>query len=195
MFVQVIKGKAKDSAALLAEGERWQEEVKPGATGYLGGTFGIADDGTFVVFARFEDEAAAQANSARPEQGAWFERASKVMDGEPTFRESSDVDTMFDGGSDDAGFVQVMEGTVKDRAKAQAFEQEMVDQLRAARPDLLGSVRAWFADDTYAEAAYFTSEDEARKNEASADFAGPAEEYASLFGDMTFTDLKTLRFS
>jgi len=150
MFVQVIKGKTQDPAALLAEADRWQEEVRPGATGYLGGTFGIADDGTFVLFARFEDEAAAQANSARPEQGEWFERAAKTMDGQPSFRESSDVDTMFDGGDDGAGFVQVMEGTVKDRAKAEAFEQDMADQLRVARPDLLGSVRAWFGDGTYA---------------------------------------------
>ena len=66
----------------------------------------------------------------------------------------------------------------------------MLDQLRSARPDLLGGVRVWLDGGNYVEAAYFTSEADARKNEASAEFAGPQEEYAALFGDMTFTDLR-----
>src|SRR5262245_48724915 len=122
MFVQVIKGHTNDPEGFARQGERWQEEVRPGAVGYLGTTGGIAEDGTFIVFARFADEAAARANSDRPEQGAWWEETSKYVDGEASFRESSDVDTLFDGGSDKAGFVQVMEGTVTDRAKAKALE-------------------------------------------------------------------------
>jgi hypothetical protein len=79
---------------------------------------------------------------------------------------------------------------VSDRAKAEAFETpEMLDQLRAARPDLIGGVRVWFGSD-FAEAAYFTSEEEARKGESSGDFSGPAEEFNALFGDMTFIDLR-----
>jgi hypothetical protein len=191
MFVQVIKGRTNDAAALRARGDGWRDEVRPGATGYLGGTFGIAEDGTFLILARFADEAAAKANSDRPEQSAWWEGTAPLIDGEATFRESSDVATMLDGGSDQAGFVQVMEGQVADRAKAEAFETpEMEAQLHAARPDLLGSVRVWFPDDSFVEAAYFTSEDDARKGEASADFAGPQEEYMALFGDMTFLDLR-----
>ncbi len=57
------------------------------------------------------------------------------------------MSTMFGGGSDDAGFVQVMEGTVKDRGKAEAWETpELLAGLQAARPDLLGAVRVWFPD-------------------------------------------------
>jgi hypothetical protein len=100
------------------------------------------------------------------------------------------VSTMFGGGSDDAGFVQVMEGTVKDRAKAEAWETpELLAWLQAARPDLLGGVRVWFPDGSYVGAAYFTNEDDARKGEASSDFTGPQEEYTELFGDITFIDL------
>jgi len=191
MFVQVIKGRTTDAAALRARGDRWQEELRPGAKGYLGGTFGTADDGTFLVIARFADEAAAKASSDRPEQGAWWEETAKLVDGEATFRESSDVSTLFDGGSDSAGFVQIMEGTVADRAKAEAFETpEMEAQLRAARPDLLGSIRIWFDGGSFVEAAYFTNEAAAREGEASAEFAGPQEAYIELFGDMTFTDLR-----
>lgn len=191
MFVQVIKGRTTDPAALRARGERWHTELRPGAVGYLGGTFGTADDGTFLMLARFVDDAAAKANSDRPEQGAWWDETAKLVDGEATFRESSDVSTLFDGGSDRATFVQIMEGTVSDRAKAEAFETPALEaELRAARPDLLGSLRVWFDGGSYIEAAYFTSEADARTGEASPDFAGPHEDYTALFGEMTFTDLR-----
>jgi hypothetical protein len=191
MFVQVIKGRAGDGAGLREAADRWDRELRPQAIGYLGGTFGIADDGTFFVFARFADEASAAANSARPEQRAWWDEASQCIDGDATFRESSDVALMFDGGSDAAGFVQVMEGTVTDRARADSFESpEMLEQLRQARPDLLGAIRVWFEGNAFAEAAYFTSEEEAREGESSSEFSGPQEEYTELFGEMTFTDLR-----
>jgi hypothetical protein len=191
MFVQVIEGKTKDPAGLRRQLERWRDELRPGATGYLGSTTGIADDGTFVTFARFADEAAARANSDRPEQGAWWDETAKLLVGDATFRESTDVSTTFEGGSDDAGFVQVMKGTVSDRAKAEAFETpEMLDQLRAARPDLIGGLRVWFPGGEFVEAAYFTSEEEARKGESSGDFSGPQEEFAALYGEMDFIDLR-----
>lgn len=196
MFVQVIKGHTNDAAALEARADAWEAEVRPGAIGHLGGTFGVADDGTFVVFARFEDEAAARANSDRPEQGAWWSTVEPLIDGQATFRESSDVQTLFDGGSNDAGFVQVMEGTCADRAKAASVETpEMLEQLRAARPDLLGSVRVWLDGGAFVEAAYFTSEEDARKGEGSDDFAGPQQEFTELFGEMTFTDLRRPRLT
>jgi hypothetical protein len=191
MYVQVIKGKAADPAALRTELERWRDEVKPGAVGFVGSTVGITDDGTLLALARFADAASAQANAARPQQDAWWQAASKHLEGAPTFRESSDVQEIFGGARPDAGFVQIMEGRVADRAKAQAFETpEMLAELQAARPDLLGSQRVWFEDGSYIEAAYFTSEADARSGESSDDFAGPQEEYVSLFGEMTFHDLR-----
>lgn len=191
MFVQVIKGKTSDAESVRRRGEIWRDEIRPGAIGFLGGTIGISDDGTFVALARFADEASATANSDRAEQSAWWEETAKHFDGEPSFRESGDVATVFDGGSDDAGFVQVMEGRVTDRAKAEAFETpELLAELEAARPDLLGSLRAWFDDDSYVEVAYFTSEEDARKGESSAEFSAAGEEYAGLFGEMTFIDLR-----
>lgn len=191
MFVQVIKGRTKDAAGLRQQLDRWRTEVKPGAIGFEGSTVGVADDGTFIALARFTDEAAAKKNGDRPEQTAWWDETSKYFDGEPSFRESSDVGSIFGGGSNDAGFVQIMEGSVKDRAKAEAFETpDMLEQLRAARPDLLGSQRVWFGDGTYVEAAYFTSESAARKGEQSDAFAGPQQDYVELFGDITFTDLR-----
>jgi hypothetical protein len=110
---------------------------------------------------------------------------------EPTFRESTDTRTLFDGGSNDAGFVQVMEGKVADRAKAEALETpEMMEQLREARPDLIGGLRVWLEGGEYVEVAYFTSEAEARSGESSEQFEGPNEEFTAQFGTPTFTDLR-----
>src|SRR5690348_7544908 len=102
MFVQVITGKTSDRAALRAQLERWLVELKPGAAGYLGGTMGIADDGTLIGLARFTDAASATKNAERPKQGVWWEQTAKLLDGEAVFHESSDVTLLFDGGSDAA---------------------------------------------------------------------------------------------
>ena len=196
MFVQVIKGRTRDAEGIRRRNEAWRKEVRPGATGFLGSTAGVAADGTFIAIARFADEASARANSERPEQSAWWAETAKLFEGEPSFRESSDVSLLFDGGSDQAGFVQVMEGRVTDRAKLESMEsEELLGKLRAARPDLIGSLRVWFPEGAFVDTAYFTNEADARKGESSGEFSGPQQELGSLFAEMTFVDLGDPMFS
>ena len=164
MFVQYIEGKVADAEAWQRQADRWRAELAPGATGYLGTTAGIADDGQAYVITRWESEALARTNSDRAEQGAWWEEMAKCYADEPTFRESSDVTTFLGGGSDDAGFVQLMLGR-GDRAELEALDARGEQTLREIRPDLIGGLRIWFANGEYAELAYFTSEAEARKGE------------------------------
>lgn len=104
-------------------------------------------------------------DSDLPEQGAWWEATSKAFDGDATFHDCRDVDLLFDGGSNDAGFVQVMQGRAKDQDQMRRREKEMEPELRPLRPDLIGGITAWHGDGTFTEVAYFTSEAEARKNE------------------------------
>src|SRR6476646_11447436 len=137
MFVQVISGKVTDRDAFERLGERWDEELRPGAVGYLGVTEGTTDDGRFFVAARFESPEAAAKNSARPEQGAWFAAMEKVVD-DVTFHDCSRIETLFGGGKDNAGFVQVMRGQVNDAAKADEMFSHSADAekvLGAVRPD------------------------------------------------------------
>jgi hypothetical protein len=131
-------------------------------------TSGVTADGEAVTLARFEDEESAAKNAARPEQTAWWQDMEKLFDGPVTFAGSSDVHLMLGGGSNDAGFVQVMEGTIADPEAATAFERASEDLLRQVRPDLIGSIRVNHGDGRFTEAAYFTSEADARKGEQEA---------------------------
>ena len=192
MFMQIITAKVKDEQAARASFERWGTDLLPGATGFLGSTAGIGADGTLVALARFESEQAAQANSDRPEQGAWWSEVEGALDGEATFQDSTDVTMWLDGGSDEAGFVQVMMGRSPDIGKLREVSEAGVEQLREVRPEIIGGTFAVVGEDGYVQTAYFTSESEARSSES----AGPPpeveamiEERMQLMGDVTYHDL------
>ena len=191
MFIQVIQGRTKDADGLRRQLERWEAELGRGAKGYLGTTGGVAGDGTAIVVARFESEEAARTNSDRPEQGAWWNETAKYFDGEVAFRDCREVDTTLGGGSDDAGFVQVMQGRTTNKARLLELEKEFMPKLQQARPDVIGSIRGWDGD-TFTEVIYFTSEAEARKGEAGmeADAQQDMAEFGSLVQDLTYIDLE-----
>ncbi len=194
MFVQIIEGKTKDVEGLMRQGERWQSEVGPGAVGFLGVTAGATADGRTITIARFESEEAARANSARPEQSAWWAEMSKYYDGEPTFTESSDVEQLLGGGSNDAGFVQIMKSRGVSRARVAELDA-VFDKFSTLRPDLIGSVRIWTGADSCVEANYFTSEAEARageKKEMPADVQAMVVEFSDVMKDTEFLDLTHL---
>jgi hypothetical protein len=190
MFVQVIEGKIKDPDLLRRQLDRWRQEIKPDAKGYLGSTSGITPDGTSIAIVRFDSEAAAQANSERAEQGAWWNETEKAFAGPVNFTESSDIDVLFDGGSNDAGFVQVMKGKAKDAAAFRKWGKEHEGQLRKIRPDLIGGIDAYQPDGSFISTAYFTSEAEARKNEkAMGDDPMMGEYMSHMDGEMQFLDI------
>ncbi len=165
MFVQIIEGTTSNPEALLAAGDAWQAEVRPGAIGYLGVTAGVTDDGKAFTLVRFEDEASARANSDRPEQGAWFEKhLASAYDAPPTFTESSDTTEFMGGGSNDAGFVQVMKSRGVDRKQIEEADK-VFEKHSGARADVLGGFRAWTGPDSCVDVMYFASEEEARKGE------------------------------
>ena len=166
MFVQVIEGKVGNLEALRAQVETWQRDLAPGAEGWLGSTAGVTADNTFVGVVRFESEDAANANSRRPEQGAWWEATQAAFDGDVTFTNCPEVDTFGAGGSDDAGFVQIIKGR-GDRAAIQPVMGEIESALRKMRPDVIGGTVAWPGDGSFIQTVYFTSEGEARAAESS----------------------------
>lgn len=179
MFVQVIVADVADAEELLRQIDRWERELRPGAEGFLGSTSGVTDDGRLVALIRFESEEAAQRNSQRPEQSAWWAETEKTLRN-VSFRNSTEVVTMRGGGSDDAGFVQVMRGRVLDQAKLDDLWSrvgEFEAALASHRPDVIGDVTVMHEDGTFTDAVYFSSETEARANEGK----DPSPEIRALF--------------
>jgi hypothetical protein len=190
MFVQVFQAKVRDADLWARQVERWRAEIRPKTSGFLGFTSGVTADGDMITVVRFESPEAAKVDNDLPEQGAWFEETSKAFDGEVTFHDCRDVDVLLDGGSDAAGFVQIMQGRAKDQADMRSRQSAIEPALREVRPDLLGGTIAWHGDGGFTQVAYFTSQPEARKNEQAMATSAVFEEFMSLIdGDMTFYDL------
>jgi hypothetical protein len=196
MFIQVITGKTSDRDGLRRQFDRWEQELRGGATGFLGSTGGVTDDGRVFMAARFESEEAAQRNSSREEQGAaWWAETEKFLEN-ATFQDSIEVTTLGSGGSNDAGFIQVMRGRIADQEKApelMARFAELLPAMAERRPDIIGDVTVIHSDGTYSDIIYFTSEAAARegeKKEMPAEMQAMFEEFVAAMPVDEYLDLK-----
>jgi len=194
MFVQVIQGRTSDPEALSAAVNRWMEELAPGATGWLGTTGGVTEDGRAIAMVRFESEDAARRNSERPEQDQWWADTEKLYDGGATIRSSNDVTVDVQGDPDQAGFVQIMQGRGTDPDRARELMTQDSDKWAAFRPDVIGSVAIGHEVGAYTMVMYFTSEAEAREGERKEippELQAQMEEMNKLsVGEPEFFDLK-----
>ena len=194
MFVQVIEGKVSDASGLRRQLDRWEAELRSGAAGFLGSTGGVTADGVGFAIARFESKTDAQANSERAEQSAWWSDTEKCFDGPVSFTDSEDVEEFLAGGSNDAGFVQVMKTSAgPGRAVVKDLDERFEKHASTWRPDLIGGVRIWTGETSTVEVNYFTSEAEARANEGRQPPAELAElfaQYADVISNTEFLDLR-----
>ena len=195
MFIQVFQGPVADGDDVRMVMQDWLAHLAPGAQGWLGSATGVTDDGVLVGVARFEDRAAAMRNSERSEQGEWWQRASKLFTGDASFHDCSKVTRSRKGGSDDAGFVQVIQGCTSDPGRLDELARQFDREAGGLRPELYGFLLAW--DDTtagdFTEVAYFSSEEDARRGEQQEppdDLRPMLEEEASLLQDVTYYDLR-----
>jgi len=198
VFIQIIQGICHDADALRRQTDTWGEEIASKAEGWLGGTYGVTDDNRFIGVVRFESKEAAARNSARPEQDAWWSVTKKAFDGQVTFRDCDQVTTFLDGGADDAGFVQVIQGRMTDPGRFAAFANQPMDGLRNARPEIIGGTMALDPDGYFTQTIAFTSEAAARKGERQEmpdDVSKAYEEEMSLMKDVTYLDLRHPWFS
>jgi hypothetical protein len=174
--------------------DQWMRDLAPGATGWLGFTGGVTDDGRFIALVRFESEEAARRNSDRPEQGRWWTETAKLLEGEVSFSDSSDVMVDLSGDPDQAGFVQVMQGRGADPDRARELMSQDADKWAEFRPEVLGTVDTGHEAGAYTMALYFTSEADAREGERKVvppELAAQMEEMNKLsIGEPEFFDLK-----
>lgn len=194
MFVQVLQTRTSDVEGVHRLLDRWVLELGPDATGWLGTTAGVTRDGEFIAAVRFDSEENARRNSGRDEQGAWYEEFTKHVDGKVTFHDCDDVETFLRGGSDDAGFVQVIQSRVLDRERARGLGKAL-DAVSTSgyRPDLIGGIAALHNDDDgMTQVAYFTSEAEAREGEKAdppPELREAMAEWDGVVGDAKYYDL------
>lgn len=165
MFIQIIQGKCRDADRLHQLSDEWRETMAPTAVGWLGGTYGVTDDNEFVGVVRFESKEAAARNSAKPEQGAWWQKMQECFEGDVTFHDCDNVTMFLEGGADDAGFVQVIQGRLADPERFRRYMEQPMDTLHEARPEIIGGTIAIDEDGYFTETVAFRSEAEAREGE------------------------------
>ena len=187
MFIQVIQARSTRPDEVRALTEEWND-LPDDDSGFLGATYGFTDDDEFIGVIRFESREKAMANSARPETDAMAKRMAELMDGPPTFRDCDDVTEWMDGGSDDAGFVQILQGRTDNPDRLKEVMNEGIDELRQNRPDIIGGTLALEDDGTFTNTVAFTDEASAREGEQK-DTTSDGEEFRTLMSDVVFLDL------
>jgi len=198
LFIQIIQGKCRDADQIHRLSDEWRETMGSKAEGWLGGTYGITDDNEFVGVVRFESREAAARNSTRPEQSEWWSRMEQCFDGEVTFHDCDNSMMFLNGGSDDAGFVQVIQGRLEDPERFRHFMEQPMDMLHEQRPEIIGGTIAIDENGWFTETVSFRSEEEARKGEQM-DMPDPQrsefEQEMAQVRDMRYLDLHRPWFS
>lgn len=192
MFIQVIQGQCKDPDGVRRLTEEWRERMAPTVVGWLGGTYGITDDDRFVGVVRFESREAAARSAATPEQAAWLDRLRDCFDGELMFHDCDNAMMFLGGGSDEAGFVQVIQGRVTDADRFRHMFEEPMDLLHEHRPEIIGGTVAVDKDGYFTETVAFRTEAEARegeKKEMPEEIRREMERDMALTQDVVYLDL------
>ena len=166
MFIQVIQGRATNPPGIRRDLGRWQRQLAADADGWLGTTTGITQDGWSITAVRFASEAQARRNRDRPEQREWWRDASQHL-ARIAVHDAPKVHTYRDGGADEAGFVQVIQGHSDDLERMASLGRDQEEVLAREAPHILGVTVAEHADrpGDFTQIVYFTSEQDARRFE------------------------------
>jgi hypothetical protein len=188
VFIQIIQGRCTRQDEMREQLDRWYVERSPQVEGWLGGTYGFTDDDMFVAVVRFESKEAALANSDSRAQSEWWSHTESLFDGPVEFHDCADVTLMLDGGSDQAGFVQIIRGKADDpdALRAMMSDTELLHQMR---PDIIGATLAIESDGTFTETVAFTDEESARRGEQVEMPAGARAQMDAAMHDVSFLDL------
>ena len=164
MFIRVIQGRATNPPGIRRDLGRWQRLLAADADGWLGSTTGITEDGWSITVVRFASEKQARRNSDRPEQREWWRDASQHL-ARVVSHDAPKVHIYRDGGSDQAGFVQVIQGHSDDLEHMASLGRDQDEVLAREAPHILGVTVAEHADrpGDFTQVVYFTSEQDARR--------------------------------
>lgn len=142
VFLQIIQAPVADVDGVRDHFDHWFEDLADGATGWLGTTAGTTDAGELFAAVRFVSTEAARRSSQREEQDSWWQELLRRLDGEPVVQNCSDVAEIAGGGSDDAGYVQVVQGRASDLADVLHDIARAAETTLPHRPSLIGGYLA-----------------------------------------------------
>jgi hypothetical protein len=164
MFIRVIRGRATNPPGIRRDLGRWQRQLAADADGWLGSTAGITEDGWSITVVHFASEAQARRNSDRPEQREWWRDASRHL-ARIAVHDASKIHTYRNGGADEAGFVQILQGHSEDLERIAGLVRDQEEVLAREAPQILGMTLAEHADwpGDFTQIVYFTSEQDARR--------------------------------
>jgi hypothetical protein len=158
MFVLKVEARTTQPDALRKHVLTWPADVGKSATGWLGNTAGVSDDGHFILLMRFVSEEAAWITSDLDESGRWWQRCARHLDTKPVFTGSTKVRGILGGGSDDAAVVRITRGrATEDRLRDSLRELETI--ALNERAVVIGGIVAWHDEDRFTEALYLKSKD------------------------------------
>ena len=164
MFIRVIQGRATNPPGIRRDLGRWQRLLGADADGWLGSTAGITDDGWSITVVCFASEAQARRNSDRPEQREWWRDASQHL-ARIVVHDAAKVHTYGEGGVDEAGFVQVIQGHSNNLARMATLGRNQGEALVWQAPHILGMTVAEHVDrpGDFTQIVYYTCEQDARR--------------------------------
>jgi hypothetical protein len=164
MFIRVIKGRATNPPGIRRDLGRWQRQLAADADGWLGSTAGITPDGWSMSVIRFASADHARRNGERPEQREWWRDASQHL-ARVVSHDAPKVHTYRNGSTDEASFVQVIQGHSDNLERMAALGRDQEEVLAREAPRLLGMTVAEHTGrpGDFTQILYFTSEQDARR--------------------------------
>jgi hypothetical protein len=183
MFLQVYRGRVADPGETHASLDRWTATL---GTGWQGTTAGVTDDGHSVTLVRYDSADAAVPTGPRR---TWWTEMSALSSDAMRCQDCPQVMTQLGGDSDDAGFVQVLEGRITDLDRLQQLLAEAAGWQAETRGDIIGGYLGLHGDGGFTQAVYYTSEDDAREG-ALTEPPVDTRELDELVGELTVLDLR-----
>jgi len=120
----------------------------------------------------------------------------RLLDGEATFQDSSEVYVDTRGDLDSAGFVQVIGLETSDPERSRQLMTQTRQARVALRPDIIGEVVVGHGDGKFTVVNYFVNEEAARRaerQEMPAELRDAMQEVVALgVGERDFLDLRML---
>jgi hypothetical protein len=188
VYIQMAQGKCDRQDEMRRIVDNWSAAMAE-REGWLGGTYGFTDDGRFVGVTRYASAADCERLFADELSQQSWATAQRICE-DLVMHESGDVTMMLEGGSDSAGFVQVMRGHIGDPERFRHLaSDEMTSMLHQARPEVIGGTLAVEPDGAFIETIFFTDEDSARHGESQDMPEQVRAELEDAFADVEYLDL------